>query len=174
MKYQVRSKTYSRSIAEFDSLAWAVKFCKEQRKTWTNATMQIYKGNSGEEVLVREFSPLKPTKYLKKTLSMEPNYFLKLRKKDVHGHYKVDVDPSKIWMPEPEDDEFYGESLWETVSRVQKEVDKTFNYNIEDSTKLSLKEKFLWFITPTETIVTEDMVIKVKKRSGKLFIVSFV
>jgi hypothetical protein len=166
MTYGVKSKLYKRYLKEFDNYSDARVFCLKQQKVWTNATMQIYEiiGLQADKLL-EEFPPTKPTKYMK------------IKKKDIRGNYKVKVDPKKI---APKDDEFYGESEAEAQFRLQKEADNIASvFKPIEPKPLTWWERFLWWITPTKTFVSWDagipdgdhtVIMKFKKRGGKIFI----
>lgn len=156
MTYGVKSKLYKRYLKEFDNYSDARVFCLKQGKIWTNATMQIYEiAGLQADRLLEEFPPTKPTKYkVKDTISMAdvPPQFVKLRKKDIRGNYKLKVDPKKMAPQEEKPMSLYG-------------------MPIKLTTELSLWEKLMWKLTPTKTIYTEDGVVKIKQRKGHIFIV---
>lgn len=157
MKYGVKSKLYKRYLKEYNTYEGARVFCLKQRQIWTNATMQIYEVDGLQsDKLLEEFPPVKPTNYTK------------IRKKDIRGNYKLKIDLKKCAPKE----EFWGESEAEAGMRLQKEADKMSLYGmpIKLTTELSLWEKFLWMLTPTQTIKTEDGTIKLKQRGGKVLI----
>lgn len=156
MTYGVKSKLYKRYLKEFDNYSDARVFCLKQGKIWTNATMQIYEiAGLQADRLLEEFPPTKPTNYkVKDTISMAdvPPEFIKIRKKDIRGNYKLKVDPKKMAPKEKKPMSLYG-------------------MPIKLTTELSLWEKLMWKLTPTKTIYTSDGVVKLKQRKGHIFIV---
>lgn len=98
--------------------------------------------------------------------------FMKIRKKDIRGNYKVTVDP-KNFAPK-DDDEFFSVGEAEIdFFKAKNSKKKLMLYDIPFITtdELSWWDKLLWKLTPTEVIPTSDGVLKLKRRGGKIYIV---